>query len=325
MHVSRHVLGSVVALALCACNNDGAEPVANQRFCRGQRATPMSGEINKLTWTRSESPYVLTGDIRVLDSLRVEAGTVVCADAGVGIRVDGALVAIGTAAAPILFTASATPAPWRGIVSGGTSPSSDTSRFRHVRIEYATTGVALRGPFVMDSSRVRQIRGTGVALYHQATRVEHTMIDSAAIETGPAVQLEAGMFERNTIAGSTRTGLVLAGPDMTVREVVVRGGAHFGVLISGDRVVLTRCAVHDNAEGIRVEAEAVRINDCNIVDNVRWGVVHDDIGFLNAENNYWGDATGPTGPASDGLLGTIDYSPFRTVPVALDTTSFRPH
>jgi hypothetical protein len=57
------------------------------------------------------------------------------------------------------------------------------------------------------------------------------------------------------------------------------------------------------------------MNNCNLADNGGPGLATGD--SMNAEDNWWGDAAGPTGPNGDGVSGPVDYTPWRTTPYVL--------
>jgi uncharacterized repeat protein (TIGR01451 family) len=111
-------------------------------------ATEVSGNINTdTTWTLANSPYVLTGNIFIGNgaTLTIQPGVKVSATAGhpptsqpFRINVDdGALVANGTAAQPITFTASeAFKGAWYGIAAGNTADDPSILTLRHVTVEY---------------------------------------------------------------------------------------------------------------------------------------------------------------------------------------------
>jgi hypothetical protein len=59
---------------------------------------------------------------------------------------------------------------------------------------------------------------------------------------------------------------------------------------------------------------ATRINNNNFADNVQ-GLVWEGAALLNAEYNWWGDASGPRHPGNpngsgDPISGNVDYSPW---------------
>jgi len=66
------------------------------------------------------------------------------------------------------------------------------------------------------------------------------------------------------------------------------------------------------------------IYHCNILDNVGYGVLYEDTVVINAENNWWGDATGPYHPTGNpGGLGDtvsdyVDFDPWLSWPVGVE-------
>ena len=118
------------------------------------------------TWTRANSPYLLTGDVTV-DSgitLTIEPGVTVLFIANLDdtsshdpydteLIVNGQLHAVGTAAEPILFTSSShTPVPgdWGGLRLVGNSSSPNTHTIQHAVVEYGTVGIAAHQPMYLS-------------------------------------------------------------------------------------------------------------------------------------------------------------------------------
>lgn len=61
----------------------------------------------------------------------------------------------------------------------------------------------------------------------------------------------------------------------------------------------------------------ININDNNIVGNTSFGVQNDSAFLTNAENNYWGSASGPggAGPGTgDDVSANVDFAPFAAAP-----------
>jgi hypothetical protein len=121
-------------------------------------ATNVSGVIaTDTTWTKANSPYIVTGTITVQGADGADGITTLTIEAGVEVRfnrpyyiqvgaktgVAGALKAEGTAGAPILFTSNmANPAPgdWSGVRIIKTSDEVQTI-FQHCIFEYADTTI----------------------------------------------------------------------------------------------------------------------------------------------------------------------------------------
>lgn len=96
------------------------------------------------TWTAENSPYVITGDIRVAegDALTIEPGTEINFSGQYILRVVGNLSAIGAEGDSITFTSNAVNTWWNGIKLDSLATESDTARFEYCRInQMKNTGI----------------------------------------------------------------------------------------------------------------------------------------------------------------------------------------
>ncbi|MCZ7638979.1 MAG: right-handed parallel beta-helix repeat-containing protein [Verrucomicrobia bacterium] len=163
--------------------------LAGLGWATAQGQTPVSGSVHaNTTWTRSGSPYQVTGNVRV------EAGVTLTVEAGVqvrfaqfqGLTVDGTLRAIGNAGTPVVFTgATETPNWWSGIVVRNTG----SAALEHTQIRYAG---------YWNRSGLLKI-GTGdLTLRH--TTFEHN--DLAGLNLQPGSR--AFVFEQNAFSHNTR-------------------------------------------------------------------------------------------------------------------------
>ena len=93
-------------------------------------------------------------------------------------------------------------------------------------------------------------------------------------------------------------------------------------------ITVTGNTVQPNAIGISIVSSAagVTINNNNINGNTTYGVFNADTGTLNAENNWWGSASGPynatTNPSGTGnaVSAHVDYTPLLILPISSDAT-----
>ncbi len=168
------------------------------------------------TWTTANSPYLVTRQLVFRGAqLTVQPGVVVCADSAVGIefRGGGRLVARGTAATPIRFSASDPAKPWAGLRFF--DPISDSSYITNSTLEYGTLpsccsayALSAAHPIVWDSVRFRQWSNAAVVLING--RLSRSVVDTTIGGVG-AVQLwDQATFELTTIRRADSVGLIVA-------------------------------------------------------------------------------------------------------------------
>jgi len=140
---------------------------------------PVSGAINQnATWHAANSPYVVTGNLVVNTGvqLSIEPGTTVKFNDDTVLRVDGTLIAQGTAAEKITFTSnqiSPAPGAWTGVVfsPGGAAAAFDEreaytggSILENCVIRYAAIGVNMTGASPFVSKCLIEHNGAGILL-----------------------------------------------------------------------------------------------------------------------------------------------------------------
>jgi len=127
------------------------------------------------TWTRDKS-YVLNGAVIVNQgvTLTIQPGTVIKANPGKFMRVDGTLIARGAAEQPIVFTTnSITNATWSGLRFADTAVDASYdaagtylagSVLQFVEISYADVAASLntRSPYIADSTFTNNTSSIGV-------------------------------------------------------------------------------------------------------------------------------------------------------------------
>ncbi len=114
----------------------------------------------------------------------------------------------------------------------------------------------------------------------------------------------------NTISGSSgfSQGLRIGTAGQTLANISVTGNT-----------------VQGNDKGIQVRASGVVVNNCNkIIGNATSGVENTDAAVLDATDNWWGDASGPSGAGpgtGDAVVGNVDFFPWYIDP---DCENFEP-
>ena len=216
----------------------------------------------------------------------------------------GRVVARGSPAAPVRFT-STTSAGWGGLDLEGAPTAS--SYLTNVLIENAKDSFGVMSHWdhtvIIDSAVFRQ-NGSAAYLRGTNSRISRSRIDTTLIGR-PAVIIEAngGVVESTLIRGSRGAGLsVGVYGNIQVRSCEIRESGGDGIELLGP----------------------IDVHNCNLVNNGGWGVDNSTAYLVNVEDNWWGDAAGPTGPngdgvAPDGWYGSfpVDYTPWRTTPYVL--------
>jgi len=214
------LLGSgMLLLASCSDESGFLGPQTPEGCVSGGRS--YAGEVAGGTWTRNASPHVLEDSVVVVGSLEIEPGTLVCGMPGSSLTAD--LVAIGTADAPIVFTA-ADPAGWSGLRGSGT--------LRHARIE--NTVIAIFGSMLVEDVDI--IRSSGVAVSGDNT-LRNVAIDSACAGGGNCAavstpQYASTVLEDVTIRNSGGMGIVVGRRSgLVIDDVTIEGSAGVGLFV----------------------------------------------------------------------------------------------
>lgn len=249
----------------------------------------------------SRIPWRVTGDITVqwVGILHAGPGASLSFTAyrGITARGGGTIVARGTKAAPVLFTAADSQG-WSGISLEG-APSA-ASYLTNVRIEHVKAfhhhGVFAQDSHtvVIDSAVFRQ-NVWPVGLVSPGSRISRSRVDTT-LSPNPAVELAS---------------------NAKIESTLIRGSAGGGLRVHTATAQIVSCEIRGSADyGIQLLA-AAPVHDCSLVDNGGPGIENLAPATADVENNWWGDAAGPTGTNGDGVSGPLDHTPWRTTPFVL--------
>jgi hypothetical protein len=261
------------------------------------------GILQQFAYPVQKLPWRITGPIVVqyIGILNPHPGASLTFTPGAGItaRNGGRVVARGTQAAPVLFTAADTTWGWSGIWLEG-SPSLG-SYLTNVRVEYKRevyppVVTAIDSHTVVIDSAVFRQNVSSISLSSPGSRISRSRVDS------------------------TRYTAVYLSSTAKIESTRIRGTDGPGLTIDSNQVQVVSCEIRDGTgNGIELWDYDIEVHDCNLVNNAGFGIwTALDIFAANVENNWWGDAGGPGGSNGDGVSGPLlDYTPWRTTPFVL--------
>ncbi len=192
----------------------------------------LSGSISTDAHWLASRTYHLTGNFTVKSTakLTIDPGTLIQVDPGFFLKVEGALIADGTADAPIVF-ASAGNAHWTGLTftdlaapaafdADGNSLSG--SLLRHVQISGADVGVSVQTKAPYFFADVFKQNGIGIAMSGDSgARIENSLFTGniTGISTAGKVTITGNTFTANPSA--VISGMALSG-NTTITQNVFR-------------------------------------------------------------------------------------------------------
>ncbi len=277
-------------------------------------ATEVTGSLLlDQTWTKAQSPYVVKFDVWT-SGVRVEAGATLTIEPGVVVKFDrgttlssaagGKIIAVGTSAERIVFTALTDDTVAGDTNGDGTATQPEVAFWLGVRLRNSADRLEFTelryGDFCIDSDQVLIIKnnkfldcGAGINIRsgfggqvsdNEFTNTHHNF--SAVFSSGFFKSLEDVVFERNHFSGWAY-------------------GFSFDDLITG-QVTIRNNEITNNRFGFfRLSGGNFLLENNNIFGNLEYGAINFELSSpLPAQNNWWGDASGPFHPTlNPGGLG----------------------
>jgi hypothetical protein len=303
-------------LCLCQAAAAAAAPQSRQ-----PAASPAATSYENATITEDVSwrgSIVVKGALVVAPqaTLRIEPGTVVSFAAATGSRqlphlvVMGRIQAVGSLDRPILFTSTAVTPDKKGAWGGILLLSSEKRNLlEQCRIESAE--IALEGRFSTATLKSVSITTslTGVSLQDSTVAMLQSTVSGC--ETGIESHDSEVELRDTTLARNSR-GAALFRSSVVMSAVTVTGNSRQGILVEEGRIKMNSCEVSSNGVGARIKggegqlfmcrfvrntdtalhlaAARLKVNRCQVSDNLRDGVkLEDDRATL------WGNAFSANG------------------------------
>jgi len=268
---------------------------------------PLSGIITtNTTWTKSNSPYLVTGDLTVASGfiLTIEPGVEVkfvanYNDQGfdpIDLEVNGELIAIGNQSDSISFTSSlgnATPGDW-----GGIRTMNGKINISYAIIQYGQFAISTNGVNgYISNSRIENQQLNGVYIVMSDNSVKDIfIIDSNSIYSSLTLTVPVGLANdvtsvdsinvySNLIYDSVNSGIVIRGtglPPISNRVVIENN------IIRGNTNLNQACIILNGADSVHIIGNT--ITNCNrgIFSNMNIYPFKNGFGSL-LENNTLSD------------------------------------
>jgi hypothetical protein len=204
--------------------------------------TRVSGTIDSQIWTRANSPYLVVGDIKVVN-LEIQPGVRVLFNGNYLFEVTGVLKAVGTAQDSIVFTKTDSVTGWRGIFFNFSSPGPDLA---YCRVSFS------KNSGINFERTLRTLRNC-------------TISNNSGTGNGGGIFVNNGSF------------VFLTNCTLTKNSASIGGGVYLG---SNSFVALTNCVLADNSAsaffnaggGIYTEGREVNLTNCTIAFNNNTGM-----------------------------------------------------
>jgi len=279
----------------------------------------VSGTISTNTTWRSSNVYLLTADVTVASgaTLTLEAGVIVkfgCADIPYSnntttqkrkLVVDGALISQGTASQPVIFTSE------RDDVHGGDS-NGDQNGTSPGRGDWGYVRINASGSVV----EYCQFWYGGLGYAVGSVYYGHTDYDTRMLwVSGKAIQINHCLF-----AYAYHRAVYYSDSTFGAQSVIAFSEflqCPVGIEYYGDPVMSTRMTIsgnefHDGTTGILVSRNgaALSITRNSFVSLSSYGVQNTSGSAIVAQNNWWGNASGPSGSGTGSgvpVSANVDY------------------
>lgn len=319
-----------------------------------QAATDVSGSISTdTTWATTGSPYIIQNPVTVASgvTLTIEPGVVVKLDGQyTSLNVAGNVQAVGTATELIVFT-SYQDDTYAGDTNGdGASSTAEPGDWRQLYMMEDSTAV-MEYVVVQYGGQDHGVSMVSVSSddvsIHYGTFAYNYNYDAT-------FRLESdAMITNNTFTSNMTTAIYSASGSSTITNNIITGCSHgAGIAVNNGSPIVAQNTVTDCSSGLYAYGKTATpfINDNVLTSNdiginIQNGSIPQEIssnsmhgstqyGLYNAttantilaENNWWGDETGPYNATvnptglGDTVSDSVDFDPWLTTDPLADVT-----
>jgi len=292
---------------------------AGMAFLAGSAAaeTHVRGTLEgKTEWTKTDSPYIVMGDIVIPagSSLHIGPGVTVRFKPNIASRegynefdleiyVQGLLVVEGARNDTTILTTDANRADygdWQGIVVWGPEARAELNA---AKIEFANDGIhCYQGEIDVRNSTIWKCGQNGVVLMEGRGEFDNVLLTNIANRggTGIGINVDRGsvVTVRNSFLVGVQNGISFSRSSSgTVDNTLISLCAKRGVLVRNSNPTITACTITGNDLGFNLSANATPvIQGNNIFENATYDVTvssdyEGDPVKLDMTGNWWGETS----------------------------------
>lgn len=233
------------------------------------------------TWTKANSPYLITGNIYIADgtTLTIEPGVDVIFQGFYKIDVQGKILAEGTEVDSILFTAANTEEGWNRIIFSHTPVTNDTSRFSHCIIEYGNS-------YLNNGSSFYANGGAFFVYYSHKLNISNSIIrNNRGVNSSLYFYESSVNIENCDIYQNTNYGILAMGRAAVCKiynnKIHDNTGSGIYPGYSSDNMIVSNLIYNNGGWGIINYISTSTFINNTITDNAAGG-----INFRNTSSNY---------------------------------------
>jgi len=171
------------------------------------------------------------------------------------------------------------------------------------------------------------IYGDGIFCYSSQVTISNNLISNNSSEGIYCEYSPLATINGNSISNHDRYGIYIKGAGSAhLTHNIITGNGIYGSGIhccSNSSPIIDSCTISNNVgDGIYCHSNAnPTINYCNIFGNGSYGIRNLSAIWINAESNWWGHSSGPSGfgpGGGDSVSSYVDFDPWLSWPVGVE-------